>query len=284
MRVIEEIEEMVEAVSRARREGKRVVFVPTMGYLHEGHIALLKRGRELGDLLVMSIFVNPIQFGPAEDFTTYPSDLETDKKQAKRGGVDVIFTPRRDELFPGEYQTFVEVRSLQRNLCGLFRPTHFTGVATIVLKLFNIVRPHCAVFGEKDYQQLAVIRRMVEDLHLPVEVEGCPIVREPDGLAMSSRNSYLTPEERRSALAIYRALCKGQALFEDGERDAMAVIGGMKEVLNREKGVKVEYLKVCDRTTLVDIYDIGEAALLAVAARVGRTRLIDNIVVEETGR
>ncbi|MFQ5585566.1 MAG: pantoate--beta-alanine ligase [Thermodesulfobacteriota bacterium] len=270
---------MREMATLARREGRRVALVPTMGYLHEGHVALLKRGRELGDLLVMSLFVNPIQFGPTEDYATYPSDLETDMKQAGRAGVDIIFKPDRESLYPDGFQTFVEVRRLQRNLCGLFRPGHFIGVATVVLKLFNIVRPHVAVFGEKDYQQLAVIRQMVADLNLDIEIEGHPIVREPDGLAMSSRNSYLTPQERDSAASLYRALCRGRELFDDGEREATVVINGMKEVLSREPAVAVEYVKVCDNEAIEDIYEIRGSALLAIAARIGRTRLFDNIVV-----
>ena len=279
MRIVTEIEAMRDISSQARREGKRVVLVPTMGYLHEGHVALLKRGRGLGDLLVMSIFVNPIQFGPSEDFATYPSDIEGDMKEAERAGVDVVFKPDQEAFYPEGFQTFVEVRRLQRNLCGLFRPGHFVGVATVVLKLFNIVRPNVAVFGEKDYQQLAVIRQMVSDLHLDVEVEGHPIIREPDGLAMSSRNSCLTPRERISALSIHRALRRGRELFEDGESEATVVIEGMKEALSREPTVAVEYVKVCDCETLEDIDEMREGALLAVAARIGRTRLIDNTVV-----
>jgi pantoate--beta-alanine ligase len=279
MRIVSEIEEMREITSQARREGKRVVLVPTMGYLHEGHVALLKRGRELGDLLVMSIFVNPIQFGPSEDFATYPSDIEGDMKEAERAGVDVVFKPDQEAFYPEGFQTFVEVRRLQKNLCGLFRPGHFVGVATVVLKLFNIVLPNVAVFGEKDYQQLAVVRQMVSDLHLDVEVVGHPIVREPDGLAMSSRNSYLTSDERESALSIHQALRRGRELFESGEREAAIVIDGMKEVLSREPIVAVEYVKVCDCETLDDINEMRDRTLLAVAARIGRTRLIDNTVV-----
>ncbi len=279
MKIVREIEEMREITSQARREGKRVALVPTMGYLHAGHVALLKRGRELGDLLVMTIFVNPTQFGPSEDFTTYPSDIKGDMGKAERAGVDIIFQPDGEALYPEGFQTFVEVRRLQKNLCGLSRPGHFVGVATVVLKLFNIVRPDVAIFGEKDYQQLAVIRRMVSDLHLDIEVEGHSIVREPDGLAMSSRNSYLSPDERASALLLHRAICRGRELFESGERAAAIVIDGMKEVLSREPTVAVEYVKVCDCETLDDINEMREGTLLAVAARIGRTRLIDNTVV-----
>ena len=282
MKIVREIEEMKEIASQARREGERVVLVPTMGYLHEGHVALLKQGRELGGLLIMTIFVNPTQFGPSEDFGSYPRDVEGDMRKAEQAGVDVVFMPDGEALYPEGFQTFIEVRRLQKHLCGLSRPGHFVGVATVVLKLFNIVGPHTAVFGEKDYQQLAVIRRMVSDLHLDVEVVGHPIVREPDGLAMSSRNSYLTTKERQAALSLHQALSRGMELFEHGERDAAVVMEAMKEILSREPTVAVEYVKVCNRETLEDIDDIRGGALLAVAVRIGKTRLIDNAVLMKT--
>ncbi len=279
MRVVEDIKEMQSIAASARKDGKKIVFIPTMGYLHEGHTGLLKRGRKLGDLLLMSIFVNTIQFGPAEDYKTYPIDIETDIKHAEKAGVDVLFHPDKDKIYPEGYQTFVEVRHLQRNLCGLFRPGHFVGVATIVLKLLNIVRPHIAIFGEKDYQQLVVIRRMISDLNLGIDLLSFPIVREHDGLAASSRNSYLTPRERKSAASIYKALCKGHELFEDGEREVRHIINGVRRILEKEHLVSVEYVKICDLDTLEDIYDIDRTALLAIAAKIGRVRLIDNLIL-----
>ncbi|MFQ5330351.1 MAG: pantoate--beta-alanine ligase [Thermodesulfobacteriota bacterium] len=281
MKIVREIEAMREITSQARLEGVRIALVPTMGYLHEGHVALLRRGRELGGLLVMTSFVNPTQFGPSEDFADYPRDVEGDMRKAEQAGVDVVFMPEGEALYPEGFQTFVEVSRLQKHLCGLSRPGHFVGVATVVLKLFNIVGPHTAVFGEKDYQQLAVIRRMVSDLHLDIAVVSHPIVREADGLAMSSRNSYLTTKERGAALSLYLALRRGMELFENGERDAAVVMEAMKEILLREPTVAVEYVKVCNRETLDAIDNLNDGALLAVAAGIGRTRLIDNVVVRK---
>jgi len=281
VKIVREIGKMREITSQARLEGKRVALVPTMGYLHAGHLELLRRGRESGDLLVMTIFVNPTQFAPSEDFAAYPRDIKGDMVKAEEAGVDVLFQPEGEALYPDGFQTFVEVRSLQRHLCGLSRPGHFAGVATVVLKLFNIVRPHVAVFGEKDYQQLAMIRRMVADLNLDIEVVGHPIVREADGLAMSSRNSYLTPKERGAALSLHRALRRGRELFDEGESDAVVVIEAMRERLSREPDVAVEYVEACDSVTLEKLDEIRSGALLAVAARVGKTRLIDNAVVRK---
>jgi pantoate--beta-alanine ligase len=279
MRVVKDIEEMQGIAASAREDAEKIVFVPTMGYLHEGHMGLLKKGRDIGGLLVMSIFVNPMQFGPAEDYMTYPSNIETDIKQAEKAGVDIIFHPDKDEIYPEGYQTFIEIRRLQRNLCGLLRPGHFIGVATVLLKLFNIIRPHAAILGEKDYQQFVLIKRMVSDLNLGIDLLSSPIVREHDGLAASSRNSYLMPKERKSATSIYKALCKGHELFEDGERESRHIIEGVRGILEKERLISVEYVKVCALDTLEDIYNIERKALLAIAVKIGRVRLIDNFVL-----
>src|SRR3954468_23647728 len=210
-----------------RAAGKRIAFVPTMGYLHAGHVSLLDEGRRRGDRLVLSIFVNPTQFGPSEDLARYPRDLPGDLAKAAGAGTDVAYVPEARDVYPPGYQTYVEVRELEKGLCGDLRPGHFVGVATVVCKLFNVVRPHVALFGEKDYQQLAVIRRMARDLDMGVEVAGLPIVREPDGLAMSSRNAYLSPEERQRALALSRGLFAARARVEAGERDGAAVVAAV---------------------------------------------------------
>jgi len=265
-------------VEEARGAGKRIALVPTMGALHAGHVSLLEEGRRRGDVLVLSIFVNPAQFGRSEDLARYPRDLEGDLAKARAAGVDVAFTPEGGAIYPPAFQTFVEVRDLSRPLCGAARPGHFTGVATVVLKLFHIVRPHVAVFGEKDWQQLQVVRRMVTDLALDVEIVGLPTVREADGLAMSSRNAYLSAEQRRRALAIPAGLAAARARFLAGERDAAQLVEAAATPV-REQGLRIDYLELRDAETLEERPLADRPTVLAVAAFVGNTRLIDNAVL-----
>jgi len=274
--VLRTVAEMTAFSEAARARGERIAFVPTMGYLHAGHVALLEEGRRRGDRLVLSIFVNPTQFAPTEDLARYPRDLEGDLGKAAGAGTDVAFVPADAEMYPRGYQTFVQVRDLEQGLCGAQRPGHFVGVATVVCKLFNIVRPHVAIFGEKDYQQLAVIRRMVADLDMPIEIVGMPTVREPDGLAMSSRNKYLSPEERQRALALSRGLCAARALFDGGERDPAKLVAAAQAEI-APAVTRIDYVELRDAATLAPIRDrITGPAVVAVAAFVGTTRLIDN--------
>jgi len=261
---------------RVRVRGKTISFVPTMGYLHDGHFRLLEQGRERGDVLVMSIFVNPSQFGPKEDYARYPRDMRRDLGYARRAGVDVVFAPTKEEMYPEGFQTSITVEEVTKTLCGPFRPGHFQGVATVVAKLFNIVKPHVALFGEKDFQQLVVIRRMVRDLNMGIEIVGVPTVREKDGLAMSSRNKYLNREERKAALCLYRSLMKAKKLVRSGERDSKAILREARRIIKAEPLAKIEYVSLMDQETMKDVKNIGRKALLAMAVRIGRTRLIDN--------
>ena len=281
-RVITTISEMRKEARLARIHTRRIAFVPTMGYLHEGHVSLLRAAREVGDLVVLSIFVNPMQFGPKEDLARYPRDLDGDLAKAGAAGCDIAFVPTAEDMYPASFQTQVEVKELSQGMCGDRRPGHFIGVATVVLKLFNIVEPHVAFFGEKDFQQLAVIRRMARDLDVPVEVVGRPIVREPDGLAMSSRNAYLAPDERRQALVLSRALFTARDLARGGDREAAAILAAAHAILDGEPEVRLDYLELRDAITLKVIKGAIEPerpAVLAVAAFVGKTRLIDNVVI-----
>ena len=260
----------------ARARGRRIAFVPTMGALHAGHVALLEEGRRHGDALVLSIFVNPTQFGPLEDLDRYPRDLAGDLATAAPSGVDVIFVPERAVMYPAGHQTTVQVHELEQGMCGAVRPGHFVGVATVVCKLFNIVRPHVAIFGEKDFQQLAVIRRMVRDLNMPVEIVGHPTVREPDGLAMSSRNKFLSAGERDRALRLSRGLFAGRARFTSGERDAAVLIAETRRALEGAVD-RIDYIDLRDAEDLSHLVVVDRPAVLAVAAFVGKTRLIDNV-------
>lgn len=279
MELIANIKEMRQFSSEAKKAGKSIVFVPTMGCLHDGHASLLKKGRELGDILVMSIFVNPIQFGPKEDYVLYPRDLKKDLTLAEVNKVDVVFNPTEEEMYPDNFQTAIEVEKLNNHLCGISRPGHFKGVATVVTKLFNIVKPDIALFGEKDYQQLLIIKKMVQDLSMDVTVVSMPIVREADGLAMSSRNNYLNKDERRAALCLYTALMKGRELFEKGVKESGIILKGMRSVIEAEPLTVIDYMKVCDIDTLEDLDVIQAHALLALAVKIGKTRLIDNYVL-----
>jgi pantoate--beta-alanine ligase len=260
----------------ARARGERVSFVPTMGALHAGHVSLLHEGRRRGDKLALSIFVNPTQFGSTEDLSRYPRDLPGDLVQAAQAGTDVAYVPEARDVYPEDFQTYVQVRGLEQGLDGGSRPGHFVGVATVVCKLFNVVRPHLALFGEKDFQQLAVIRRMVADLDMSVEILGMPIVREADGLAMSSRNAYLSPDERRRALALSRGLNAARARALAGERAGAALVSIARAALDAEVD-RVDYVELRDAETLAPVERLERPAVLMVAAFVGKTRLIDNL-------
>jgi pantoate--beta-alanine ligase len=271
---------MMQARSdRMRRQFKTIAFVPTMGFLHEGHLSLVKEGKKRGDDLVVSIFVNPSQFAPGEDFESYPRDLDKDLELLQEEGVDAVFNPDDKEIYDGEFQTCVELEKLPNHLCGISRPIFFKGVATVVAKLFNIVKPHVTIFGQKDYQQLVIIRQMVRDLGFDIEVVGAPTVREPDGLAMSSRNAYLSPEQRASALSLYNSLQKAQELIENGIQDATIIIDAAAELIQSRPGTKIDYIAICDTETLVDIQTIDMPVLMALAVKVGKARLIDNMIL-----
>jgi len=278
MRTLTAISEMRAECRTARQGGKRLGFVPTMGALHEGHLSLVRAAREKCDVVAASVFVNPKQFGPNEDFAKYPRDLERDSKLLAHEGVALLFAPTAEEMYPAGAETVVYVEGLSERLCGRSRPRHFRGVTTVVAKLFNIVEPDAAFFGQKDAAQLAIIRRMARDLNIPVEIVGCPIVREPDGLAMSSRNAYLSPAERPHALALSRALRQMEENFAAGERDANKLIAAGKAVLAQQPVVKLDYLEIVDPATLEPVQD-ASGALVAIAAFVGNTRLIDNAIL-----
>jgi len=279
MKIITSITEMQQAALALRREGRRIAFVPTMGFLHEGHASLLREGRTRGDVLVLSIFVNPIQFGPGEDLERYPRNLEGDCAIARASGVDIVFTPTAAGMYPAGFQTSIRVRDLALPLCGASRPGHFDGVATVVTKLFNIVQPDLALFGTKDFQQLAIIRRMTADLAQPVEIVGMPIVREADGLAMSSRNAYLSPAERQSALCLSQAIRLVRERYDAGERDAGTLLAAARELILKEPSAAIDYLELRDAATLETVSTVSNTTLLALAVRIGTTRLIDNTLL-----
>jgi pantoate--beta-alanine ligase len=280
MKICGTIHEFRSACLPLRRHGTRLGFVPTMGALHEGHLSLVRAARAQSDVVTVSIFVNPTQFGPNEDFTKYPRTFERDCKLLEKEDVDFLFAPTVEEMYPGGAVTHVVVDGLSEKLCGKSRPGHFRGVTTVVSKLFHIVEPDVAFFGQKDAAQTAIIRRMVRDLNFPVEIVVCPIVREPDGLAMSSRNAYLNPQQRRSALVLHRSLMEVQALFNHGEHIAEKLIAKGKQLVTQESSVRLDYFEVVDPETLDPMEHVSRRALVAVAAFVGTTRLIDNIVLK----
>ena len=277
--IITEINRMQARSDEMRRQGKTIVFVPTMGFLHEGHLFLIKEGRKYGDDLVVSIFVNPSQFGPGEDLETYPRDFERDLELLRKEAVDVVFAPDAEEMYGEHFQTFVELEKLPKHLCGLSRPIFFKGVATVVTKLFNIVKPHAAIFGEKDYQQLTVIRQMVRDLNFDINIVGAPTVREADGLAMSSRNTYLHSKQRMSALTLNKSLKKAQELVGNGLKDAAQVIDAAAKRIRSQPDTEIDYIVICDPKTLDDMKTIDRPALMALAVKVGKARLIDNKIL-----
>ncbi len=271
---------LVRACSRmARQQGKKIGFVPTMGALHEGHLSLVRTAKQQCDLVVVSIFVNPTQFGPNEDFSKYPRTFERDCQLLEREGVDVLFAPSVDEMYGNSSSTYVTVEGLSNKLDGVSRPGHFRGVTTVVSKLFNIIKPDLAFFGQKDAAQVAIVRRMVSDLKISVEIVACPIVREADGLAMSSRNAYLNAEERKRALVLRRSLIAAEEAFTNGERRSSKLIESGLKVFAAEPAVRLDYFQVVDPETLESVEAISRPALVAVAAYVGTTRLIDNVIL-----
>ncbi|HBL24565.1 MAG TPA: pantoate--beta-alanine ligase [Deltaproteobacteria bacterium] len=280
MKIIRTVPEM-QRTSDELRKDKRIAFVPTMGYLHEGHLALVRKARELADVVIVSIFVNPIQFGPKEDLSRYPRDFDRDADLLGKEKTDIIFYPDDGEMYTEGFTTYVEVRKLEDHLCGKSRIGHFTGVATVVAKLFNIVKPHYAIFGQKDYQQLMVIERMVKDLNMDVEIVPYPTVREADGMAMSSRNSYLSETERKKARLISASLRRAQELIKEGERKTETIRKAVDDILHQEEGIEVEYIDICDTGTLEDVPVVAGRAVLAIACRIGKTRLIDNTILTE---
>jgi len=278
MEVTKRTAEMQEISLRLKRKGGIIGLVPTMGYLHDGHLSLIKKARRENDIVIMSNFVNPLQFGPKEDFATYPRDLDRDNKLAESAGVDYVFAPTTEEMYPQGYDTYVEVKGpITEKMCGKSRPGHFKGVTTVVLKLFLITQPDRAYFGQKDAQQAIVIRKMVTDLNVPVKIITCPIIREEDGLALSSRNTYLSSEERLQALALPRALSAGRDMIMKGETDPQKVRLHIKQILESSPGIRVDYVEVVDGDDLSDLSVIKGKVLLAAAVYVGKTRLIDNI-------
>jgi pantoate--beta-alanine ligase len=279
MKIINAISDMQSLVESLRKEGKKIGFVPTMGFLHEGHLSLMGRAREENTVVVVSIFVNPTQFGPQEDLDRYPRDAEGDRAKCEAAGVDILFMPGTKEMYPEKPSVFVTVEGISDVLEGAIRPGHFRGVATVVAKLFNIVKPHRAYFGQKDFQQCVVIKRMVAGLDLDVEIVVMPTVREADGLAMSSRNAYLSPEERRAATALFRALKAGEELIKSGVHEPEKVRQKMRAMLLSEKGIEIDYAEIVDPESLSPVETIKGGMVLLVAARLGRTRLIDNLLV-----
>jgi pantoate--beta-alanine ligase len=279
MKICKTIDEMRSGTREAHRAGKRLGFVPTMGALHEGHLSLVRAAKSACDVVAVSIFVNPLQFGPTEDLAKYPRTFERDAGLLEREAVDILFCPTPNEMYPAGAVTYVTVEGLSDKLCGRSRPGHFHGVTTVVAKLFHIVEPDKAFFGQKDAAQSTIIRRMVQDLNFPIEIVVCPIVREPDGLAMSSRNAYLTLQERKSALVLHRSLMEIKNRFDRGERSAANLIAAGKQLLFKEANVRLDYLEIVDPSTLDPVTQLNKPALVAVAAVVGTTRLIDNIIL-----
>lgn len=280
MRIIENIREMKEVIRDLRIKGGTVGFVPTMGYLHDGHLTLMREAKSKTDYVVASIFVNPLQFGAGEDYEEYPRDLSRDSQLAAVAGVDIIFAPQVREMYPKGYTTFVEVEGLTDKLCGKSRPGHFRGVTTVVTKLFNIVQPDIAFFGQKDAQQALVLKKMVEDLNMNLKIQVVPIVRENDGLALSSRNAYLSPEERNAALVLSQSLMEARSIIDEGQRDPDKVIEAVRGLINREPLARIDYVDILSVPGLEGLNALEGRFLIALAVFFGKTRLIDNIIVE----
>ncbi len=280
MNVITAIAAMQQTASRLRREGKTIGVVPTMGFFHEGHLSLMRRARAECDVVIVTLFVNPTQFGPREDFASYPRDFERDRQLAEAESVDILFAPTTEAMYPDGYETTVTVEKLTQPLCGASRPGHFRGVTTIVAKLFNLTQPHRAYFGLKDYQQCKVIQKMVKDLNFDITIVPCPIVREPDGLAMSSRNAYLSPAERQAARSLNRSLRRAEEMVKEGERQADAVRDAVRAIIAAEPLAQIDYIAVVDAETLQPVEKIEQKTLVALAVKFGRARLIDNTVIE----
>jgi len=278
MEVVKNIQEMKKISNNLIENKKTIGFVPTMGYLHEGHLSLVRKARENNDIVVVSIFVNPTQFGPNEDYNSYPRDLDRDLELLKNLNVDYVFTPEVSDMYPEDFSTFVEETQLSKFLCGRSRPGHFRGVCTVVTKLFNIVRPTRAYFGQKDAQQFRVLRRMIRDLNMDVEMIELPIAREKDGLALSSRNTYLTPEERKEATRLYKSLLKAKELVESGIKDTQIIKSEMKKILDQPL-LKIDYIEIVDEKTLKPVNKVENKVIVALAVYVGKARLIDNIIL-----
>ncbi len=280
MKIIRDVKGMQAVTELLHREGKTIGFVPTMGYFHEGHLSLLRIARERAKIVVVSIYVNPTQFSPNEDLNKYPRDFERDEALAKKEGVDILFFPDDSEMYPKGYHTYVHVNEITEVLCGASRPAHFRGVTTICAKLFNIIKPHFAVFGQKDYQQAIVIQRMVRDLNFELEIVLGPIVREKDGLAMSSRNIYLSPENRKSALALNESLRMAEQMIQKGERSADMLIAAIRKQIESKPETKIDYIGIVHPETLQTLDRIEDCAVIALAVFVDTTRLIDNVMIE----
>ena len=278
MKIVKTVDEVRAQVKEWRKEGLSVGLVPTMGYLHEGHQSLIKKSVEQNDRTVVSVFVNPMQFGPTEDLESYPRDLEADARLVESTGGDLIFNPEPEEMYKDGFCSFVNMTGLPDALCGLTRPVHFKGVCTVVNKLFNIVKPDRAYFGEKDAQQLAIIMRMVKDLNMDIEIVGCPIIREADGLAKSSRNIYLTPEGRKAAVILSKSVALGKKMVAEGEKDAKKIVTAMKELINSEPLATIDYVEMVDMDTMKAIDEVKGHVLCAMAVKFGKARLIDNFI------
>lgn len=280
MNIVKTISEVRNEVKNWRKQGLSVGLVPTMGYLHEGHKSLIDRACKENDKVVVSVFVNPKQFGPGEDLATYPRDIQRDAALCEDAGAALIFNPEPEEMYFDDFHTYVTMESLSDELCGKTRPIHFRGVCTVVSKLFHIVAPDRAYFGQKDAQQLSIIKRMVRDLNFDIEIVGCPIVREADGLAKSSRNTYLNPEERKAALVLSKAVGLGQELIQEGERNADVIVEKMKQLIEEEPLAKIDYVQAVDAISIQPVAEIKGTVLVAMAVYIGKTRLIDNFTYE----
>ena len=281
MRIITTILEMQQVADELRQSGKRIGVVPTMGYLHEGHLSLIQIARQHSNAVIVTLFVNPMQFGPSEDFKKYPRDFERDKKLTETAGADFLFVPSKEEMYPGSNLTVVDVEKITRVLEGNFRPTHFRGVTTVVVKLFNITKPHIVVFGQKDAQQAIIVQKLVKDLDFDIKIFIGPTVREPDGLAMSSRNVYLSPTERKDSTVLYQSLRLAQQLIDEGERNCSIIISEMSKLITSKPSAKIDYISVTDTSSLEDLAVLrpNDSILISLAVRFGTTRLIDNILL-----
>lgn len=279
MKIVSTVEQVREEVKKWRQQGLTVGLVPTMGYLHEGHKSLIDKAVAQNDKVVVSVFVNPIQFGPTEDLATYPRDLERDVALCEDAGAALIFHPEKEDMYFDDFCTYIDMDGLTKGLCGKTRPIHFRGVCTVVGKLFNIVHPDRAYFGQKDAQQLAVVRRMVRDLNFDLEIVGCPIIREEDGLAKSSRNTYLSEEERKAAVILHKGLVKGEEMVSAGEKDVKKVLDAITEIIESEPLARIDYVEAVDFDNIETIDTIEGSVLVAVAVYIGKTRLIDNFIV-----
>lgn len=279
MEIIGSVSEMQKLADQLRQKGVTIGLVPTMGYLHEGHLSLIREAKTNSDIVVVSVFVNPTQFGPGEDFKDYPRDFDRDAKLAESAGCDIIFHPDVQDMYPENHKTHVQVEQITGVLCGASRPTHFRGVTTIVAKLFNIVKPHLAVFGQKDAQQVIVIKRMVEDLNFDLKIVVAPIMREPDGLAMSSRNIYFTPGQRKQAVVLYESLMHAKKIIEQGERNGEHVKKQIRSMIEQQPDAKIDYIEIVDTSNLNPVKHLQGEILIALAVKIGKPRLIDNVIV-----